>query len=262
MSVASEQRTARTGWKGRTYDLGRMSFRDLLVAYATYPAIQVYAAMALVAAALAVLWTERGARTALAALAMVLLYPLVEYGLHRYVLHARILYKSRLTAALWKRIHFDHHQDPHRLEVLFGSLANTLPLILALALPIGWAVDGLAGAAAALASATTLMCLYEFCHCMQHLNVKPKNGFLLRIKQRHLAHHFHDETSNFGITTPLIDQLAGTLSNETRSRPRSPTVFNLGYDVEEAKRYPWVAELTGTPPRERPPALREEENRP
>ncbi|MFP5513376.1 MAG: sterol desaturase family protein [Alphaproteobacteria bacterium] len=255
MSVASKQRTLKPGWKGRTYDLGRMSVQDLLMSYATYPAIQVYAAMALVATVLAVAQTERGGRTALAALSMVLLYPLVEYGLHRYVLHARILYKSHLTAALWKGIHFDHHQDPHRLEVLFGSLTNTLPLILALALPIGWAVDGLAGAAAALAGATTLMCLYEFCHCMRHPNVKPKSPFLRRIKQRHMAHHFHDETSNFGITSPLIDHLAGTLSDETRGRPRSPAVFNLGHDAEETKRYPWVAELTGTPPRDCPPGL-------
>ncbi len=246
------------GWSGRTYDLGRMSLRDLLVAYATYPAIQVYAAIGVLGAALAVAWTENGGRTALAALLMVVLYPFVEYCLHRFILHGRFLYKSRLTAALWKRIHFDHHQDPHKLEVLFGSLANTLPLILAIALPLGWAVDGRAGAAAALASATVLMCIYEFCHCMQHLNVKPKNRLLLRIKQLHLAHHFHDENSNYGITTFLVDLLAGTFSGDTQSRPRSPTVFNLGYDAAEAQRYPWVADLTGAPPRDRPPGPREE----
>jgi len=246
------------GWRGRTYDLGRMSLRELLVAYATYPAIQVYAALAVLGAVLAALWTENGARTALAALLMVVLYPFVEYGLHRFILHGRFLYKSRLTAALWKRIHFDHHQDPHKLEVLFGSLANTLPLILALALPIGWAVDGRAGAAAALAAATVLMCAYEFCHCVQHLNVKPRNRLLLRIKQLHLAHHFHDETSNFGITNPLVDHMAGTHRGDPQGRPRSPTVFNLGYDVEEAKRYPWVADLTGAPPRDRPPGPKEE----
>lgn len=246
------------GWKRRTTDLGRMSLRDLLRAYFAHPAIQVYAALALAGTAAALAWTEQGGRTALAALAVVALYPFVEYGLHRFVLHGRFLYKSRLTAALWKRIHFDHHQDPHRLEVLFGSLATTLPLLLAIALPVGGLIDGIAGAAAALAAATVLMGVYEFCHCVQHLNVKPKNRFLLRIKQRHLAHHFHDETSNFGITTALVDRLAGSLSAGTRDRPHSPTVFNLGYDAEEARRYPWVAELTGAPPRDRPPGPGEE----
>ncbi|MFC5307047.1 sterol desaturase family protein [Azospirillum picis] len=246
-----------TGWHGRTYDLGRMSARDLVAAYVTYPAIQVYAAIAVIAGAAAALWSVAPGRTMLAALAIVLLYPFVEYGLHRFILHGRFLYRSRWTAALWKRIHFDHHQDPHDLGVLFGSLANTLPLLLVIALPVGFAIDGRAGAAAALASATTLMCIYELCHCMQHLNVKPKNRLLLRIKQLHLAHHFHDENSNFGITTFLVDKLAGSFEAEPRNRQRSPTVFNLGYDVEEAKRYPWVAELTGSPPRDRPPGARE-----
>lgn len=246
------------GWKGRTYDLGRMNLRELLMAYATYPAIQIYAVIAAACTAFAVAWAERGGPTALAALTMVAFYPLVEYGLHRFILHGRFLYKSRLTAGLWKRIHFDHHQDPHNLEVLFGSLTNTLPLILAIAFPVGWIIDGAAGAAAAIACTATLMCIYEFCHCMQHLNVKPKNRFLLRIKQLHLAHHFHDENSNFGITTSLVDHVVGSFSGDTQSRPRSRTVFNLGYDAEEATRYPWVADLTGAPPRERPPGPREE----
>lgn len=246
------------GWNGRTYDLGRMSLRDLLVAYVTYPAIQVYAVAAVLGAGLAIAWSEDGGRTALAAILVVVLYPFIEYGLHRFILHGRFLYKSRLTAALWKRIHFDHHQDPHRLDVLFGSLANTLPLILVIGLSLGWAVDGAPGAAAAVASAMVVMCVYEFCHCMQHLNVKPKNRLLLRIKQRHLAHHFHDENSNFGITSFLVDRLAGTLADESRNTPRSPTVFNLGYDVQEARRYPWVADLTGSPPRDRPPRAHEE----
>ncbi|WP_236024664.1 sterol desaturase family protein [Arenibaculum pallidiluteum] len=245
-------------WTGRTYDLGKMNLRDLLVAYASHRAIHVYAAIAVAGAIAAVALTEDGWRTALAALVIVVLYPFVEYGLHRFILHGRFLYKSRLTAALWKRVHFDHHQDPHDLRVLFGSLANTLPMILVVALPIGWAVDGLPGAAAALACATTLMCIYEFCHCMQHLNVKPRNRLLLRIKQLHLAHHFHDENSNFGITSHLVDRIAGSYVSEPRQRPRSPTVFNLGYDAEEAKRYPWVATLTGSPPRDRPPGPREE----
>jgi hypothetical protein len=37
-------------------------------------------------------------------------------------------------------------------------------------------------------------------------------------------------------------------------RRRSPHVFNLGYDIEESKKLPWVAELSGGPARDRPPA--------
>ena len=50
------------------------------------------------------------------------------------------------------------------------------------------------------------------------------------LKARHLAHHFHDESGNFGIVDFNVDRLFGTLYRRPGERPRSPTVFNLGYD--------------------------------
>ena len=66
-------------WKNQDYLFDRMSLRDLVKAYFTDPAIQIY---------LALVW----------------------YVLHRFVLHRAWLYRSQLTAALWKRIHYDHHR--------------------------------------------------------------------------------------------------------------------------------------------------------
>ncbi len=80
-----------------------------------------------------------------AVLATVLAYPIAWYLIHRFVLHSRFLYRSPLTAALWKRIHFDHHQDPHRMDVLFGSPLTTLPTILAILLPLGWLIGARRG---------------------------------------------------------------------------------------------------------------------
>jgi sterol desaturase/sphingolipid hydroxylase (fatty acid hydroxylase superfamily) len=242
-------------WRGRSYDLGRMGLRELVVAFATYYAIQAYAMLALVGGGLAIAWTEPGRwwAVAFAAVAAVIVYPAVWYALHRFVLHGRFLYRSPLTAALWKRIHFDHHQDPHRLEVLFGALVTTLPTIVLVTGPIGWAIAGRAGAAAAIAAALVTTCFYEFCHCVQHLNYKPRSAWLARIKQLHLAHHFHDERGNFGITSFACDRLLGTYYASVKERPHSATVFNLGYDEAEAARFPWVARLTGAPPMARPP---------
>ncbi|MFC7331689.1 sterol desaturase family protein [Rhodocista pekingensis] len=239
-------------WRGRSYDLGRMTLRDLAVAYWTYPAIQVYTALALVSAGMALAWAGDWAALVLTVLVASAVYPLAWYAIHRFILHGRWLYRMPWTAALWKRIHFDHHQDPHRLEVLFGSLANTLPTIALVTLPVGWAIDGRAGAAAALATGLVTTCVYEFFHCIQHLNYKPRWAWVARIKQLHLAHHFHDEDGNYGIVSFLPDRLFGTYYAEARQRPRSRHVFNLGYDLEEARRYPWVMELTGAPPRDRP----------
>ena len=73
------------------------------------------------------------------------------------------------------------------------------------------------------------------------------------MKELHLAHHFHDEHGNYGITSFVVDRALGTYYAQARERRRSPHAFNLGYDLEEAARFPWVAELTGAPPRDRPP---------
>jgi sterol desaturase/sphingolipid hydroxylase (fatty acid hydroxylase superfamily) len=86
-------------------------------------------------------------------------------------------------------------------------------------------------------------CVYEFCHCIQHLNFQPKSAWLKRIKKLHMAHHFHNENGNYGITSFWVDRLFGTAYDEMSAMPRSPTVHNLGYDAAEAERYPWVAAL-------------------
>jgi Fatty acid hydroxylase len=98
---------------------------------------------------------------------------------------------------------------------------------------------------AAVLGGVGLTLVYEFCHCIRHLNYAPKHPWLLRIKTLHMAHHFHTETGNYGIISFWPDRLFGTLYEDSRTRPRSPTVFNLGYDGWEVVRFPWVARSRG-----------------
>src|SRR3546814_3681823 len=70
-------------------------------------------------------------------------------------------------------------------------------------------------------------CFYEFCHCIQHLSYKPKSKFLAAMKARHMAHHFHDEKGNYGITNFFWDRLFGTFYERHERKEKSPTVFNL-----------------------------------
>ncbi|NNC72096.1 MAG: sterol desaturase family protein, partial [Sphingomonadaceae bacterium] len=145
----------------------------------------------------------------------------------------------------WKRIHYDHHQDPNHLEVLFGALYTTLPTIVLMLTPIGWAIGGPGGAAMAVGVGLLTTCFYEFCHCIQHLKYKPKNKWLAKLKSSHMAHHFHDESGNFGITNFFWDRVFGTFYERPDRKEKSETVFNLGYTPEQAKQYPWVADLSG-----------------
>jgi sterol desaturase/sphingolipid hydroxylase (fatty acid hydroxylase superfamily) len=245
---------ASSSWSGRRYFLDKMTLRELVWAYATYPAIQVYALLSVVGLGLAIYWGGSLPRLLAAVAATLLVYPLVWYLLHRYMLHGRLLYRFPQTASLWKRIHFDHHQDPNDLGVLFGALYTTLPTILMVTLPLGWLIGGLGAAALAAAAGLLTTCFYEFCHCIQHLPFTPKLAFLRRIKRHHLAHHFHSEQGNFGITNFFWDRLFGTFYADPKAIARSETVFNLGYTGPESGRFPWVAKLSGLVPGE--PVLR------
>ena len=238
---------------GHRFDLGRMDLRALIRAYLTHPAVHLYLVLAVAAAAIAVRESVSIWPPVRAALATAAAYPLAWYAIHRFVLHSSVLYRWKPTAALWKRIHFDHHQDPYRMDVLFGSPATTLPTIGAIVVPLGWLIGpGPEGAAGAVCAGLLITCAYEFCHCIQHLNFKPRSRLLRRMKELHLAHHFHDEIGNYGITSFVVDRLFGTYYPSAKSRRRSPHVFNLGYDVPMSRRFPWVADLSGGPPRDRP----------
>ncbi|QEO18112.1 sterol desaturase family protein [Acetobacter vaccinii] len=247
---------------GRSFDLGKMNLQQLWVAYLTYPTILLY--FALIAASFigVCLFFAGWTVTLLTALAVIVVYPLAWYLLHRYVLHGHLLYKNKWTSSLWKRIHFDHHQDPHLLDVLFGSPATTLPTIILITAPIGYLIGGIGAAFTGVCTGITITCIYEFFHCIQHLNYKPRSAWIQRMKARHVLHHFHDEDGNYGITSFVVDRVFGSYYADAKARPRSPTVFNLGYDLKAADRYPWVMRLTGAPPRDRPDGARPDSRRP
>lgn len=231
-------------WHARKYFLDKMTLQELVWAYLTYYAIQVYLVVCVVSTGLAFYWMETPWLSAVAAVVAVVVYPLVWYLLHRFVLHGRWLYRFPNTAGLWKRIHFDHHRDPNDLGVLFGAVYTTLPTIVIVTWPLGWAIGGPAGLAAAFAAALATTMFYEFCHCIQHLPFTPRYGWLREMKKRHLAHHFHSERGNFGITNFFWDRVLRTFYDSPKLQPRSETVFNLGYRGEEVERYPWVARLS------------------
>jgi len=232
-------------WQGQKHHLDKMTLGELVEAYFAYPAIQVYLVLAALSAACALYAMESVWPVLLAVAAVPFVYAPVWYLLHRYVLHGRWLYKSPNTAALWKRIHFDHHSDPNDLGVLFGALPTTLPTILAITLPVGGFIGGVPGALAALATGLVTTCFYEFCHCIQHLAYTPKLAFLKRIKKLHLAHHFRNENGNYGITNFFWDRVFGTYYPHPDKVAKSPTVFNLGYTGAETERFPWVARQAG-----------------
>lgn len=235
-------------WKEEEYLLNRMTFKDLVKAYITYPAIQVYAALVIAALIFGAVTTTSALLFAASIVVGGLLFPIAWYLIHRFVLHGSWMYKSPYLARLWKRVHYDHHRFPNDLSVLFGGLHTTLPTILLAAAPIGYLIEGWAGAAGAVAGTLIMTAFTEFMHAGEHLAFEPKSKFWKEIKARHLAHHFHNEHGNYGIAEFFWDRTFRTFYAETADRPRSMTARNLGYTDETAKQYPWVKELTDAEP--------------
>lgn len=255
--MRANSQTAGGFWQ-RSHYLNRMTLKELVAAYVQHPTIVAYLALAALSIAVAVGNPIGPGRLAVAVLVASLIYPLAWYAIHRFILHGQWMFKSPLTAKMWKRVHYDHHQDPNHLEVLFGSLLTTLPAVAVSTALAGWLIGGLGGAAVAFATGLLTTCLYEFVHCIQHLGFKPKSPWLAELKRRHMEHHFHDENGNYGIVSFLPDRLFGTAYERAERRARSPHVFNLGYTPEMAEQYPWVADLSGgivsSHPRQRIPA--------
>lgn len=241
----SNATTAKAPFWKRSHYLDRMTLKGLILAYFQHYTIITYLLLTVISIVVFINAPATPLQTVLSILAGILMYPIAWYCLHRWVLHGRWMYKMPMFAKTWKRIHFDHHQDPNHLEVLFGALYTTLPTIAIATLPIGFAIGGLGGAAAAFATGLLVTCYYEFIHCIQHLAFKPKSKAIATMKQRHLEHHFHDEDGNYGITNYWVDHLLGTYYERKDRKDRSPTVFNLGYTDDVAKTYPWVKQLSG-----------------
>ncbi|NWG71865.1 MAG: sterol desaturase family protein [Parvularculaceae bacterium] len=235
-------------WKAEEYLLNRMTFNDLVRAYVTYPAIQVYAALILVSIPAAAFLASSLWRFAAALAVGMLLFPIAWYLVHRFILHGSWMYKTPWLAGLWKRVHYDHHRYPNDLSVLFGGLHTTLPTILLAAGPLGFLVDSWGGALAAVAGTVIMTCFTEFMHSGEHLAFEPRSKFWQVMKKRHLAHHFHNENGNYGIAEFFWDGVFGTLYREQTDMPRSATARNLGYTSEMAAKYPWVKELTDAEP--------------
>lgn len=168
-----------------------------------------------------------------------LFYPLVEYVLHRFVLHSRLLYRNPVTADLWRRLHYDHHMKPTNLTVLFAAPVTSVPLLFVLATVPVLLIDVQGLFIAMLTTNFLMFTYYEVMHASAHLKLGFNDKWISSHRQSHLRHHFISETENFGIGTQLMDRIAGT--NDAKPR-QSPTVRNLGYDDETARVFPWVRE--------------------
>jgi len=138
-----------------------------------------------------------------------LLFYLSEYGMHRFAFHAPPL-SWPPARRLQHRLHYDHHVEPNRLDLLFLPAWFLVPN-LAVAAGLFALVFGTQAAAPALLGMMLAILHYEWVHYVAHIPYQPRTRLGRWIKQYHLRHHFISEKHWFGVSNPTLDGVFGTL---------------------------------------------------
>lgn len=136
-----------------------------------------------------------------------------EYLTHRFLFHLKPP-KNPFLLKILKRLHYDHHTHPNDLHLLFLPLWYSLPNLSVLAI-IFYLITGSWWLTLAFASGLmTMLFLYEWKHYVAHRPIKPRTKFGKWVKKTHILHHFKNENFWYGVSTPFVDVLFGTLKNE------------------------------------------------
>ncbi|MGA9175131.1 MAG: sterol desaturase family protein [Thermoactinomyces sp.] len=198
--------------------------RRYLREFFLFPDILVMSLVCVCGLGLTVTWA-RGLMTLAAFFCGAALFAIAEYGTHRFLFHLPPP-KHPLFLKLLKRLHYDHHEDPNNLELLFLPLWYSGPQFVIIG-AIVYFLTGQIGVMTSFLTGTILYHLYyEWKHYIAHRPIKPLTPWGKKLKRYHLLHHFKNEHYWFGVTNPAMDHLLGTFPDETRVE-LSPTARKL-----------------------------------
>ena len=150
-----------------------------------------------------------------------LMFYLSEYGMHRFAFHATPLSWS-VARKLQHRLHYDHHVEPNRLDLLFLPIWFLAPN-LAVATGIFALIFGVEASMSALFGMMLAILHYEWVHYVAHIPYQPRTWLGRWIKQYHLRHHFVSEKHWFGVSNPTLDGVFGTFHGPDASEKSATT---------------------------------------
>ena len=136
------------------------------------------------------------------------LWTLFEYWLHRIVFHFEP--EAGIGARLHWIIHGIHHEHPNDPLRLVMPPAVSIPLG-AVVFGVLYLICGERYAPGLGAGFFTGYLVYDMMHYyLHHFTPKGRLGRMLR--ERHMRHHFQDDTRGFGISAPYWDEIFRTSS--------------------------------------------------
>jgi dihydroceramide fatty acyl 2-hydroxylase len=161
-------------------------------------------------------WSVSGSsvvHTLLLAAAGYALWTLFEYWLHRIVFHFEP--EDGVGARIHWIIHGVHHDHPNDPMRLVMPPAVSVPLGAAV-LGVFYLCFGGHTAAGLGAGFFSGYLIYDMTHYYLHHFV-PRGRFGRMLRERHMRHHFQDDTCGFGISAPYWDEVFRTSSRSRRS---------------------------------------------
>ena len=134
------------------------------------------------------------------------LWTLFEYWLHRLVFHFEP--ERGVGARLHWIIHGVHHDHPNDPLRLVMPPAVSVPLG-AVVFAVMYLVGGEGYAPGLAAGFFTGYLVYDMTHYYLH-HFRPRGPLGRMLRERHMRHHFQDETRGYGISAPYWDEVFGT----------------------------------------------------
>jgi len=141
------------------------------------------------------------------------LWTLFEYWLHRVVFHFEPA--DGLGARLHWIIHGVHHDHPNDPMRLVMPPAVSVPLAAGV-FALLYVAFGARYAPAIAAGFYSGYLIYDMMHYYLHHFV-PRGPLGRMLRERHMRHHFQDDTKGFGISAPYWDEVFRTSSRARRS---------------------------------------------
>lgn len=148
-----------------------------------------------------------------------------EYTTHRFLFHAPPS-KMRWLLKLQHRLHYDHHIDPPKLDLLFLPIWFVLPVAFLYFGVYFLIVRDTALASSLVFGSIAALTYYEWVHFVAHIPFNPVTPFGRYVKKYHLWHHFKNEHLWYGVTNPSMDYAMGTYRNVDDAE-RSTTVREI-----------------------------------
>jgi 4-hydroxysphinganine ceramide fatty acyl 2-hydroxylase len=139
----------------------------------------------------------------------VLIWTLLEYGLHRFVFHIRLPVRNPHLREIVNASHLEHHAAPRDrnkvlVRPLYGLIISTILYGLLLI-----AFRNVFSAAGVLAGIWMGFLYYEAVHYRVHFSLAG-SGLIAWQRRGHFYHHFTNNKRCFGVTSPLWDYVFGT----------------------------------------------------